>query len=446
MPKSKGKHLSREDRDAIEAGIGDGDSARRIAKGIGVSASTVTREVKANRTVREKKAAPGARLAVRCVRYRDCQASGSACKKCSTKLTTCKNCKTRSCINTCPDFRRTMCPTTESWPYVCLRNCPKRGYCGYPKCRYGAADADGAYRLRLVSSREGIDVTPEELEAMNALVAPLVRQGQSFEAIWATHAGELPVGVRTAYNYQDAGILDTANIELPRKVRMRKRRKKAEAGRDRVDRTGRTYADFQALPLGDRARVVQGDSVEGYQENLHDLLSLHIVARAFQVYLLKEHADSAATVACLDAMERSCGTREAFRAAFGVMLVDRGVEFDDWEGMERSCLEPGCARCRVFYCDPMDSNQKAQAERNHEQLRRILPKGRSDFDALSAWDTAVCTSHVNSYPSAERDGKCPFELLGDLLPKALLDDLGIERMAPDDVVLKPYLIAHAVVQ
>jgi IS30 family transposase len=446
MPESRGKHLTRKDRDVIEAGICNGSSARSIARSLGVSASTVTREIKANRTVREKKAERGARLAVRCISYKDCQASGTACKKCSTRLTTCKMCKTRSCIDTCPDFMRTMCATTKAWPHVCPSGCPKRGYCGYPKCSYRAADADGAYRSRLISSREGIDVTPEELEAMNALVAPLVRQGQSFEAIWATHAGELPVGVRTAYSYQAAGILETADIELPRKVRMKKRRKNDEAARERIDRAGRTYADFQALALADQARVVQGDSVVGYQENQQDLLSLYIVARAFQIYLPKAHADAAATVACLDAMERSCGSREVFEAAFGIMLVDRGVEFDDWEGMERSCLEPGCARCRVFYCDPMVTNQKSEAERNHEQLRRILPKKRSDFDALSAWDVATCTSHVNSYPSAGRGGKCPFELLGELLPQALLDDFGIQRMAPDEVILKPYLIKHAVVQ
>jgi IS30 family transposase len=448
MSKNKGRHLTKEDRGAIEAGLYDNDSARRIARCIGVSASTVTREVKANRTLREKKSAHDARLALRCIRYKDCQASGSACEKCSTKLTTCKHCKMRSCIDTCPDFVRTMCPTTQSWPFICPKNCPKKAWCGYPRCSYSAADADSAYRLRLSCTREGINVTPEELKAMDELITPLVRQGQSFEAIWATHAEELPVGVRTAYNYQSTGILSTANIELPRKVRMKKRKDKDKdkATSDRIDRSGRTFADFQALPLTDQARVVQGDSVEGYRENRQDVLSLHFVARAFQLYLPKKHADAAATVACLDVIERMLGSRDAFEAALGIMLLDRGVEFDDWVGMERSCLEPGRARCRVFYCDPMATNQKSQAERNHEQLRRILPKGRSDFDALSAWDVATCCSHVNSYPSAGRGGKCPFELLGDLLSQELLDGLGIVRMAPDEVVLKPSLITHAVVQ
>ena len=40
-------------------------------------------------------------------------------------------------------------------------------------------------------------------------------------------------------------------------------------------------------------------------------------------------------------------------------------------------------------------NQKSQAERNHKQLRRILPKGRSDFDRLSRWDVSACCRSVN---------------------------------------------------
>jgi hypothetical protein len=84
----------------------------------------------------------------------------------------------------------------------------------------------------------------------------------------------------------------------------------------------------------------------------------------------------------------------------------------------------------VFYCDPIETNQKTQCERNHEQLRRLLPKGRSDFDRLSVWDVAACSSHVNSYPSAGRGGKCGFELAAGMLSQGLLDELGLERAAP----------------
>ena len=446
MPKPKGKHLSKENREVIEIGIRNHDSARAIAKRLDVNASTVTREVKTNRTIREKKAARGAKLSIRCSEYRDCEACGTACEKCSTKLTLCKNCKTRNCIETCSSYKRTMCEKTEIWPYVCPEHCFKRAHCGFPKASYDAGDADNAYCLRLRVSRNGRDISQSDLNAMNKLILPLVKQGQSFETIWESHAKELPICVRSAYNYQDDGILETANIELPRKVRIKKRKNNDTEKRDRIDRTGRTYDDFRKISLIDQARVVQGDSIEGYEYNTHDILSLHIVSRCFQFYLYKKHACSDGVVAWLDAIERSLGSRELFESIFGILLVDRGIEFDNWEGMERSCLEPGKRRCRVFYCDAMNSNQKSEAERNHQQLRRILPKGRSDFDRLNTYDVSTCCSHVNSYIIAGRGGKCPFGMSTDLLPKKLLEDLGLEWMEPDDVILKPFLMSHAVEQ
>ena len=58
MTRKKGKHLSRENREVIESGVRDGDSARAIAKRIDASPSTVTREVRAHRNVKAKKASP----------------------------------------------------------------------------------------------------------------------------------------------------------------------------------------------------------------------------------------------------------------------------------------------------------------------------------------------------------------------------------------------------
>lgn len=86
-------------------------------------------------------------------------------------------------------------------------------------------------------------------------------------------------------------------------MRKRKRRDVEGAGRDGVDRTGRTYAEFEALSLADRSRVVQCDSVEGYERNTYDILSAHIVA-------------------CLDHIESLIGSVAAFEAIFGILLVD----------------------------------------------------------------------------------------------------------------------------
>ena len=444
MAKEKGKHLTRENREVIEDGISQGASARKIAKRLNVSPSTVTREVKNHRTPKSRKLAK--RQSSNCVHYRDCQRSGSVCDRCTTHLITCKACRTRNCAERCPDFERRQCPHTQHWPYICPQGCIKRACCHFPKYHYDAGDADAAYRAKLSKSRTGICIDAGELDAMNSILVPLIKQGQSLEAIWATHADEFPVTVRTAYNYQDKGVLGFSALDMPMKVRVFPKRQVTHTNRTRIDRTGRTFDDFRSLPLEDQARVVQGDSVGGYECNEHDIFTLKIVSLKFQFHLYKNHADPAATVRWLDVIETALGSPEAFEAIFGILLVDRGVEFDDWAGMERSCLVPGLRRCQVFYCDAMNSNQKSPAERMHVRLRRILPKGRSDFDKLSVWDVAICSSHVNSYPVASLAGRCPLEVAAGVIPTILLEELGIERIPPDEVVLKPYLMAHAVEQ
>ena len=440
------KHMDKNSRVSIEEGIYVGESCRSIASALNVSPSTVSREIRNNRTVIVPQKKPGARLGICCASYRTCQIVGGACADCKSSYVRCKDCRTRSCIDSCPSFELKMCDDTEKWPFVCPKGCPKRSHCPYPKCRYRADEAQRAYESRLASSRQGVDVTEEELARINAVVAPLVRQGWSFEAIHSVRGEELGVSVRTLYNYQEQGILETSNIELPRKARMRPRKRKKACGRTRIDRTGRLYSDFLALPFADRACAVQGDSVEGYEWNTHDILSLHFVARKAQLYFRKRHADAQATVACLDSLERALGSRAAFEAALGILLLDRGPEFDDFEGIERSCLEPGAKRCRVFYCDAMESNQKSEAERNHEQLRRILPKRRTDMDRLSDADVAECCSHVNSYPLSSLNGHSPFECLASLVPTRALERLGLRAVPRQAVILRPSLMKHAVEQ
>ena len=230
MPK-KGKHLTLEMREVVEQGIRDGDSASRIARRLRVSTSTVTREAKAHRTVREKKLGPRERASLRCARRSACSKSGSACPRCSTKYTSCKDCRTRRCVLTCADFEPKTCPQTERWPYVCPDGCRKRGGCSYPRCPYRASEAQAAYEATLSSARSGVCASEAELEAANGLIAPLVRQGWGFEAIWLAHGHELPFGLRTAYRYQEKGLLGVAAIEMPRKVRRMPKKKARRAGR-----------------------------------------------------------------------------------------------------------------------------------------------------------------------------------------------------------------------
>ena len=92
----------------------------------------------------------------------------------------------------------------------------------------------------------------------------------------------------------------------------------------------------------------------------------------------------------------------------------------------------------MFYCDPVKPSQKGTCEKNHAELRKILPKG-TDFDALDQWDISLACSHVNSYIRASQ-GAPPIALASITLPKNMLDSLDIVTISPDDVVMKPKLL------
>ena len=58
---------------------------------------------------------------------------------------------------------------------------------------------------------------------MNAVVAPLIEQGQSPYVIVTNHP-ELGISVKTLYNYIEQGVLLTRNIDLKRKVKFKLRK------------------------------------------------------------------------------------------------------------------------------------------------------------------------------------------------------------------------------
>lgn len=84
--------------------------------------------------------------------------------------------------------------------------------------------------------------------------------------------------------------------------------------------------------------------------------------------------------------------------------------------------------------------------RYHEELRRIIPKGKTNFDKLSNRDMAVCMSHVNSYGRDSLGWAAPYDLARLILPADLMDGLGIERIPANDVNLTPYLVPHAMIK
>ncbi len=139
------------------------------------------------------------------------------------------------------------CDTITRAPYVC-NACPNERSCRMDHYLYQARHAQREYEKTLVKSREGINMTPEELQELNNLISPLVLRGQPLSHIFAVHGDEIPVCRRTLYNYFDQRIFNARNIDLPRRVRYKKRMKRSEPRKKNVQQTywsKRTFIDFE---------------------------------------------------------------------------------------------------------------------------------------------------------------------------------------------------------
>lgn len=374
MPKGKNKQLDLSDRLFIEDRIKLRDSFSEIARRLGVSPSTVSREVERNR-VPHSPAYQACRENL-CSRAAECTVAGLCGTGC---LAPCRKCRKgpSTCNALCPDFAPRPCPQLDRPPFCC-NTCYRRygGGCGHPTLFYDGRAADELARRRLSESRAGLGVSAQQLADMDSLVTPLVRKGQSPGAIWATHAAELPVGPRTYYRYVDAGVMTCANIDLPRKVRFRPRKKGPRPARPVYGLDGRLYSDFEAPPDRDKFLSWQMDCVEGARGEAPALLTLTFPRLCLQLVMLLDSQDQEHVGAALDGLEAALGGPSGFAGVFGTILTDRGHEFLDPERIEAS--PTGERRCRVSYCDPLQSTQKSVLRAQPRRASQDPAQGHPD--------------------------------------------------------------------
>ena len=101
---------------------------------------------------------------------------------------------------------------------------------------------------------------------------------------------------KTLYNYIDAGFFDARNIDLPRKVRYRPRRKKKEFKVDRGCYIGRSYEEYQKL-LNKKTDIhpAQMDSVIGTVGG-KVLLTIHFPHTSFMIGFLRDFNTSQSVI------------------------------------------------------------------------------------------------------------------------------------------------------
>lgn len=393
------KHLTLDKRIKIEKGIEESKNFTQIAQEICKSSKTVANEIKRNRNIEH------------CTSWYG---------------------------------KEKICEKTLKPPYVC-NGCPSRKGCRKTRFYYYAQDAQGKYEKLRSESRIGIDMTSTEFKELNQIVSNDINNGHSFSMIIRNHKNEFSVCKRTLYNYVEKGYLDINNLDLPRKVRYKKRkRNETPTNKDTKIRINRTYEDFKdwVKNYNDNnfnINIVEMDTVEGIKGEDESVLLTLLWRQANFMLAFKLESKTSNNVSNLFFNLKQSLGYEKFHMLFPIILTDNGLEFSNPEIIEFNGHH--VYKTKVFYCDPGHSEQKGKIEVNHEYIRRFIPKGKS-FNDYNQYDINLMINHINSVKRDSLTGDNPYSLMKDFLPKEIIDLFDIQEIEQKNIILKHKLFNY----
>lgn len=204
------------------------------------------------------------------------------------------------------------------------------------------------------------------------------------------------ISVRTLYRYIDKGIfLKLTNKDLPVKGKRKKHNKRV-----RVQKRASAGESIENRPDEVKDRENFGhwemDTVKGKQGVTKSCMLVLTERKTRDEIIVKLPDQKAASVVeAIDRLERKWG--DMFTKVFRSITVDNGVEFSDYEGLERSVLHEGEKRTFAFYCHPYSSWERGSNENNNRLIRRHIPKGE-DFDEKQGRDIEYIENWINNYP------------------------------------------------
>ena len=387
----KNKHLTAEDRKEIEECLGKGMDFKHIARHIMKDPTTVSYEIKHHRT-----------------EYRN-------------------------------SYTRTEepCPKLLKAPYVC-NGCEKKPLRSCPHVRYlyRSAPAQKEYKTLLSEAREGIPLNKESFYEDDRIITSGLQRGQHIYHIQANNP--LHSSKSTIYRHFHKGYYSASLIDLPRAVKFKPRNQQHNAYVPSAMKVGRTYDDFQAFLDANRIDdYLQTDTVIG-RIGGKTIQTMIFTNCNFMVGLLLDNKTAAETAEKFSALKNKLRS-EGYPPStlFPVVLTDNGGEFSDVFSFEND--PDGKQELHLFFCDPMQSCQKPQVEKNHTLFRDIVPKGKS-FDDFTQETVNLIFSHVNSVSRSIYHGKSAFDMFSFIYGEKLASLFGISRIPPDKVRQSPILL------
>jgi IS30 family transposase len=427
---AKKTHLTDAERLQIEILLKQRCPLNRIAQQVGKSKSTISREIQKRARESEKFASHYPHN--RCAKRRDCQRVQLCQDKpnCTRRCSLCNRCN-----KICPMFEEEVCLKLFEPPYVC-NGCSDESRCVLKKRYYLHKQAHEAYREMLVESRQGANITEDELLELDRFVSPLIKKGQSVSHIFANNPDKFNLSEKSVYRYVAGGLLQADNLDMPRVVRFKPRKSKPiEHKIDSGCRIGRNYLDYGKFIEESGVQAVEMDTVKGGTSG-KVLLTLMFKSCDFMLAFLRDRNTSQTVIDRFNWLYELLG-KDVFKTLFPVILTDNGSEFSNPKALEFDV--DGNRRTSLFYCDPHASWQKPNVELNHEFIRKILPKG-SSMNNLTQRDVDLMMSHINSYSREKLCDKSPLEMFNFLYGEGLAEKLGQTKIPANEIMLVPALL------
>ena len=223
-------HMTLSDRVRIQSGLERSESFKKIAKAIDKDCTTVSREVRSH-AVTERTGGRG-KSYNDCLNKYSCKVVYDGCVNERCGKISCRYCPSFCMTNLCASYVKERCVKLKKPPYVC-NGCTNRLNCNLEKHVYKADKAQAEYEHKLSECRSGFVIDENEALELAATLKSGLNRGQSVYHIIKA-VGEEVVGysAKTIYTYIDAGVFDgIGNLDLPRKVRYKARRKSCHSER-----------------------------------------------------------------------------------------------------------------------------------------------------------------------------------------------------------------------
>ena len=292
-----------------------------------------------------------------------------------------------------------------------IRNELKRG-AHHNTGRYGARRAQNAYDK---SHANSIKKSRRFLSSkfVSWVVEMVLEKGWSLDACYgyakahSLYEDSEMVCVKTLYNYVDSMLLALCNIDLPLKVRRRKRRRNVK---ENLKHLGRSI-DERPNEIASRNEFGHWeiDTVIG-SKSKGDNVVLTLVERLTRKYIaIKIDGKTASAVsAAMQSLQKYYGDK--FSQIFKTITSDNGSEFADLAELENNTTT------KVYFAHPYSSWERGSNERHNGLLRRMVPKGKR-IDKYTSDDILFTADWCNLLPRRILEYKTPDDLFENELDK-----------------------------